>query len=165
MFPLFVIERVQNNFHQKGFISPKVKDLSFKPVLELHNISDCTHSPDLPPTSSSAQHSHLLGCLWPHLFSLFLYSSSISGAWLVGGDSEWKDWPHPRELRGIPLTLSPSGAAELHVVSMTTAASGVVGHFSLPLRKQGARLLLPANTNASGNVCHHSPWSSQLTAQ
>lgn len=48
---LFVAERVQNNFYQKGFLSQKVKDLSFKPGLELH-------SPDLPPTSSSAQHIH-----------------------------------------------------------------------------------------------------------
>lgn len=110
---LFVAERVRNNFYQKGFLSQKVKDLSFKPGLELY-------SPDLPPTSSSAQHIHPRGCPRPHLFSLFPYSSPVSGAWLVGGDSEWKDWPHPRELRGVPLTSSPSGAAELYVVSMTT---------------------------------------------
>lgn len=56
---LFVAERVRNNFYQKGFLSQKVKDLSFKPGLGLHSpdftsyIFQCnTSTPGLPVTSS-----------------------------------------------------------------------------------------------------------------
>lgn len=124
--------------YQKGFIPQKVNDLCFKPVLELHN-KQLYSFPQLT--------SHILQCTLSSCSALdlisshslpFLHSSSISGAWLVGGDSEWKDWPHPRELRGVPLTSSPGRAAELYVVSMTTTGSGVVDHSSLPLRRQGA---------------------------
>ncbi|KAM9730644.1 rho GTPase-activating protein 26 isoform 2-T5 [Dama dama] len=63
--------------------------------------------------------------------------ASVPGAWLVGGDSEWKDRPHTRELRGVPLTGSPGRTAELSTVSTTTADSSVVGHCFLPLRNTG----------------------------
>lgn len=104
-----------------------------------------THTQSPPPALSVT--SPLLT-----LSPLFLYSSSISRAWLVGGDSERKDWPHTRELRGVPLTVGPSRPAELSMVSMTTADSSVVGRFSLPLRNAGwLTLLPPVNTNASVN--------------
>ncbi|XP_070321658.1 rho GTPase-activating protein 26 isoform X5 [Odocoileus virginianus] len=63
--------------------------------------------------------------------------ASVPGAWLVGGDSEWKDRPHTRELRGVPVNGSPGRTAELSTVSTTTADSSVVGHCSLPLRNTG----------------------------
>jgi len=82
------------------------------------------------------------------LSPFFLYSASVPGAWLVGGDSEWKDGPHTRELRGVPLTRSPGRTAERSTVSMTTADSSVVDHCSLPLRNTGwLTLLLPVSTN------------------
>ncbi|KAM5213942.1 rho GTPase-activating protein 26 isoform 2-T2 [Hipposideros larvatus] len=78
--------------------------------------------------------------------------SSISGAWLAGGDSERKDWPHPRELCGVPLTMGPSRDTALSMVSMTTAESRGVGGFSWLLRNAGwLALLLPVNTNVSVN--------------
>lgn len=63
---LFVVERVQRKLYQNGFNPQKVKDLCFKPVLELHkkqlysfpkltsHILQCTAHPppDLPMTSS-----------------------------------------------------------------------------------------------------------------
>lgn len=112
--------------------------------------SDCTHLFSCAHTSATCPTCNIFSSR--SLSPLFRYSSSISGAWLVGGDSRRKDWPHTWELRGVPLTGDPSRPAELSMVSMTTADSSVVGHFSLPLRNVGwLTKLPPVNTNVSMN--------------
>lgn len=79
------------------------------------------------------------------------YSSPVSGARLVGGDSEWKDGPHPRELCGVPLTEGPAEVLSFPWYPWQLL-SPVLQAISLPPRSAGwLTLLLPVNTSVCVN--------------
>ena len=130
-----------------------VKNLWFKQIQELCSLtSNGTRSVRFLHTGAVRIPPLALCVTSSSLSAHFPYSASVPGAWLVGGDSEWKDRPHTRELRGVPVTGSPGRTAELSTVSTTTADSSVVGHCSLPLRNTGwLTLLLPVSTDVFVN--------------